>query len=49
MLLKVNRTLRKFVLVIGALCVIFKLADCKASKKREKHEGFQTAEFDDIW
>lgn len=53
MLLKLNRFLRKIVLVLGALCVIFKLLNKESeqseTKHRTKHEGFQTHEFDDIW
>lgn len=49
MILRINRILRKIVLVIGAICIIFKLAETKKSKKSEQNEGFQTVEFDDIW
>ncbi len=49
MLLKLNRFLRKIVIILGALCVIFKLADKQMSKQLEEYEGFQTVEFDDIW
>ncbi len=49
MLLKLNRFLRKIVIILGALCVILKLADKQMSKQLEEYEGFQTEEFDDIW
>ena len=49
MFLKLNRFLRKVVLVISALCIIFKIADNKSEKKKEHEEAFQTVEFDDIW
>ena len=49
MLLKLNRILRNIVLIIGVLCVIFKLAGSKGSKKNDQSEDFQTVEFDDIW
>lgn len=53
MLIKLNRFLRKIVLVLGALCMIFKLLDRDTDKPKSKHkvktEGFQTHEFDDIW
>ena len=49
MLLKLNRVLRNIVLVIGALCIVFKLAESKANKKSDQSEEFQTVEFDDIW
>lgn len=49
MLLKLNRALRKIVLMIGAICIIFKIADSRHSHKKEQREGFQTVEFDDIW
>lgn len=49
MLLKLNRFLRKVVLILGAICVIFKLADKHMSKQLEQYEEFQTEEFDDIW
>lgn len=53
MILKLNRFLRKIVLVLGALCIIFKLLDRGTEKPKSKHkvktEGFQTHEFDDIW
>jgi len=46
---KLNRFLRKVVLILGAVCIIFKLADKQMSKQLEQYEGFQTEEFDDIW
>ena len=49
MLLKINRTLRKLVLILGAICVVFKLADKQMTKQLEQYEEFQTEEFDDIW
>lgn len=49
MLLKLNRIMRKIILVLGAVCVIFKLFDNKASQPKSQREGFQTEEFDDIW
>lgn len=49
MLLKLNRALRNVVLIIGAICLICKLADNKSAKMKEQNEGFQTVEFDDIW
>ena len=49
MLLKLNRFLRNIVLIVGAVCIIFKLADSRTSQKKEQKEGFQTVEFDDIW
>ena len=49
MLLKLNRILRNIVLIIGALCIVFKLAEKKTSQKNDQREGFQTVEFDDIW
>lgn len=49
MLLKLNRFLRKVVLIVGAVCIIFKIADKQMNKQPEQHEGFQTKEFDDIW
>lgn len=49
MLIKVNRFLRKIVLILGVLCVAFRLADKQMSKQLEEYEGFQTEEFDDIW
>lgn len=49
MLFKLNRFLRKVVLIIGAVCVIGKLAEKKMSLPKENLEGFQTEEFDDIW
>lgn len=49
MILKLNRFLRKIVLVLGAICIIFKLMDKKTCQKKVQHEGFQTQEFDDIW
>ena len=49
MLLKINRVLRNIVLIVGALCVVFKLAECKVNKKDNQREDFQTVEFDDIW
>ena len=49
MILKINRFLRKIVLVIGALCIVLKLADSRTGQKKDQREGFQTEEFDDIW
>lgn len=49
MLLKLDSFLRKIVLIIGALCIIFKLTDNGTSHKQDKSEEFQTVEFDDIW
>jgi len=49
MLSKLNRILRNIVLIIGAVCIIFKLTDSKSNKKSDRGEGFQTVEFDDIW
>ena len=49
MLFKLNRFLRNVVLIIGAVCVIGKLAEKKMSLPKENLEGFQTEEFDDIW
>ena len=49
MLLKLNRFLRKIVLILGVLCVVFRLADKQMSKQLEEYEEFQTEEFDDIW
>ena len=46
---KINSILRSIILVIAAVCVIFKLADKKISQPKQKAEGFQTHEFDDIW
>ncbi|MBQ3610643.1 MAG: hypothetical protein IJA01_00040 [Firmicutes bacterium] len=46
---KLNRFLRKVVLILGAVCIIFKLAYKQMSKQLEQYEGFQTKEFDDIW
>lgn len=41
--------MRSIVLVVGAVCVIFKLIDNKANQPKEQRESFQTVEFDDIW
>ena len=49
MILKISKALRKLVLIIGAICIVFKLADRQMSKQIEKYDGFQTEEFDDIW
>ncbi len=49
MLLKLNRILRKIVLIIGAVCVISKLFEKQANKPKQQREGFQIEEFDDIW
>ncbi|MDO5414781.1 MAG: hypothetical protein Q4F78_04865 [Bacillota bacterium] len=49
MLLKLNRIMRKMVLVLGAVCLVFKLLDKKTSRPVSQREGFQTEEFDDIW
>lgn len=52
MLNKLNRLngfLRKIVLVICAVCVVFKLTDRRSGQTKKKTEGFQTEEFDDIW
>lgn len=49
MLLKLNRVMRKILLITGAIFLIFKLTDSKEADKRSEQEGFQTEEFDDIW
>lgn len=49
MLIKLNRILRYIVLILGGLCVIFKLKEKKATEKELFGEGFQREEFDDIW
>lgn len=49
MLIKLNRILRYIVLVLGGLCVIFKLREKKATERETFGEGFQREEFDDIW
>lgn len=49
MLIKLNRILRYIVLVLGGLCVIFKLREKKATEGETFGEGFQREEFDDIW
>ena len=49
MLLKLNKVLRKIVLVVSAICVVLKLIDKKSNQTTQQHEVFQTEEFDDIW
>lgn len=49
MLIKLNRFLRNILIIVGAVCVILKLADSKINQSVQKIEGFQTKEFDDIW
>ena len=49
MIQKLDKILRTIVLITGALCIVFKLADSKKSAKNDGHEDFQTVEFDDIW
>lgn len=49
MLIKVNRFLRYIVLILGGLCIVFKLGEKKATEKETFGEGFQREEFDDIW
>ena len=49
MLIKLNRILRYIVLILGGLCVIFKLKEKKTTEKELFGEGFQREEFDDIW
>lgn len=49
MLLKLNRIMRKIVLVLGAVAAVYKLFERRSSLPKEQHEGFQTEEFDDIW
>ncbi len=49
MLVKLNRILRYIVLILGGLCVIFKLKEKKTTEKELFGEGFQREEFDDIW
>ena len=46
---KVNNFLRALVLAVCAVCAVFKLADKKISQPKQKNDGFQTKEFDDIW
>ncbi|MDO4544775.1 MAG: hypothetical protein Q4C25_01335 [Bacillota bacterium] len=49
MLAKINGTLRKIFLIVGAVCVIFKLTEKKKEERKSSKQGFQTEEFDDIW
>ena len=50
MILKINRFLRNIVLILGALCLIFKLVDKQTGQPKVKEEtDFQIEEFDDIW
>lgn len=49
MLIKLNRILRNVVLVIGAICIVFKLVDKKVNEKIDVNEEFPEVEFDDIW
>lgn len=49
MLRKIDSTLRKIALILGAVLVITELTKDKTEiKKRSKH-GYQSEEFDDIW
>lgn len=49
MLLKINSIMRNILLVLGVVCVIFKLLDKKVSQPKDQQDIFQTVEFDDIW
>lgn len=49
MLIKLNKFLRNVVLIIGAVCVVCRLAEKKIGQPKKQAEGFQTEEFDDIW
>lgn len=49
MLIKINSVMRKAVLIMGAIFLIFNLTEKKKAGKTSEKEGFQTEEFDDIW
>jgi len=53
---ELNSLLRKIMLIIGAVALIFGIADRKTQQKpkmpeygSDMREGFQIQEFDDIW
>lgn len=49
MLRKLNSSLRKLFLALGAVFVLFKLIEGIEIEREPEEEGFQTHEFDDIW
>ena len=49
MLFKIGNILRWIFLVLGGVCALMKLVESKSSRELPEDEGFQTAEFDDIW
>lgn len=49
MLTKINRTMRKILLIIGPILLAFKLMENKSAVDGLENEDFQTEEFDDIW
>lgn len=49
MLMKINRVMRKILLITGAVLLIFKVTEKKKIDRKAEEEGFQTEEFDDIW
>ena len=49
MLIRINRTLRKILLIAAPIILIYKLIDNSSRLNQSKEEGFKTKEFDDIW
>ncbi len=49
MLAKLNGTLRKLFIVLGAVFALFKLIEKVEVTKEPEGDHYQSAEFDDIW
>ncbi len=49
MLIKINRVMRKILLITGAVLLVFKVTEKKKTDRKSEEEGFPTEEFDDIW
>jgi len=49
MIFKIRSIFRWIIIIMGGTFALLKLLDDKNKRKMPDNEGFQTAEFDDIW
>jgi len=49
MIFKIRNILRWIFFILGGVFVLMKFVESKSGREIPEDEGFQTAEFDDIW